>query len=311
MLVALAALWLFSGCAKDVVARPDDPATRNHVGSAPAPKTDFSGERAFEHLRKQCGFGVRVPGTGGWRSCQEYIVTTLKSSTPDVQLQPFEGAYRGKRLKMNNIIARFNPEAKTQIVICAHWDTRPTADEDVEPSNRGRPILGANDGASGVAVLLELARVLKERPVSVGVTLAFWDGEDLGPGIDNMLLGARHWAKRPIPANPSYVILLDMIGDSDLRVPVEPNSRRYAPAIIEKVYKMAGRLNLQTTFPYEEGPEITDDHIPINEAGIKAIDLIDFDYPPWHTLADTVDKCSAASLAKVGTLVEAVLREEK
>jgi len=276
-----------------------------------APTTLFDGDKSFEYLKKQVAFGPRVPGTPAQLACRDWIVEIAKLYAPSVELQPFSGHVGSKMVKMYNIIARFNPTAKKQVVICAHWDSRPTADEDEVYERRKKPITGANDGASGVAVLLELARVLHEKPVEIGVTLLFLDGEDVGPGIDNMLLGAKYWAKNQVPSKPEWAILLDMIGDADLRVPVEPYSRQQAPQLVDKVYKMADRLGLKDTFPYEESEMITDDHVPMNEAGVKTIDLIDFTYPYWHTQADTVDKCSPKSLYKVGTLVEAVLREEK
>lgn len=278
---------------------------------AAVPKTDFDGKQAFEMLRKQVEFGPRVPGSDAHSKCLDWMVTTLKQHAPHVETQPFTATYKGKSLRMTNVVARFNPGAKKQVVIAAHWDSRPTADEEPRLQFRNKPIDGANDGASGVAVLLELARVFSKRAPTVGVQLVFFDGEDLGPAIDNMLLGARHWGEKLKEPKPAFGILLDMVGDKDLFVPVEPYGYEVAKAIVKKVYGMAERLGLSKTFPFELGPQVIDDHVPMNQAGVPTIDLIDFDYPHWHTLEDTLDKVSADSLHKVGTLVEAVLREEK
>jgi Zn-dependent M28 family amino/carboxypeptidase len=212
---------------------------------------------------------------------------------------------------MWNVIGEQNwKEATTRVALFAHWDTRPSADQEWDSTRRAKPIPGANDGASGVAVLLELARALKgSLPSGVGVLYVLVDGEDLGPGLDEMFLGAAHFAQNQPSPKPDYGILLDMIGDRDLRVPKEPNSVSFAPDLVKELYLHAARVGLRDTFPNEFGSEIMDDHIPLNEAGLKTIDLIDFSYPWWHTLDDTPDKCSAASLGKVGKLLETWLKK--
>jgi Zn-dependent M28 family amino/carboxypeptidase len=210
---------------------------------------------------------------------------------------------------MWNVVSEQNwKDAKVRVVLLAHWDTRPYADQDWDPENRNKPILGANDGASGVAVLLELMRAFKETmPPDVGIQYLFTDGEDLGPGLEEMFLGARAYVRDLKAPKPDYGILLDMIGDKNLEVPMDPQSLRYARPIVMALYKHAAEIGLGRTFPRFEGPLIEDDHIPLNQAGLKTIDLIDFDYPAWHTAADTVDKCSAESLGKVGKLLESFL----
>lgn len=212
---------------------------------------------------------------------------------------------------MDNIVGEINwKDAAVRAVLVAHWDTRPSAEEDLDPRNHDKPIPGANDGASGVAVLLELARVLKAHPVDkhLGIRIVLVDGEDLGPGLDEMLLGAAAYAKTPAPRG-DYGILLDMIGDKDLQVPMEPNSLAKAPAITKALYAHAQTVGLASTFPSTLGPEIIDDHFPLNDGGLPTVDLIDFTYPDWHTLQDTPDKCSAESLGKVGRLLETWLRK--
>jgi Zn-dependent M28 family amino/carboxypeptidase len=212
---------------------------------------------------------------------------------------------------MYNIFAIFNENANKRIMLCAHWDTRPTADEELDPANRKKPILGANDGASGVAVLLELARQFKVKRPQVGIIIALWDGEDYGPDINNMLMGSRYFAKNMGKLRPTYGILLDMVGDKDLQIYKEANSVYAAPELVERVWRKAGELGYRKYFPDSVKYTIIDDHVPLIEAGVPFIDLIDFDYPYWHTLQDTVDKCSPDSLRIVGEVVAAVVYAEK
>lgn len=213
---------------------------------------------------------------------------------------------------MDNVVGEINwKDATTRVALFAHWDTRPFADQDPDEANRKKPILGADDGASGVAVLLELARVLKAHSLDkkIGVRFVLIDGEDLGPGSEEMYLGSILYAKSAVPRG-DYGILLDMIGDKDLQVPVEPNSLDLAPKLTKALYAHAKDVGLEATFPLTIGERIEDDHLPLNAAGLPTVDLIDFDYRPWHTVKDTPDKCSAASLEKVGRLLETWLRKD-
>ncbi len=215
---------------------------------------------------------------------------------------------------MWNIIGEQNwTNASVRVVLLAHWDTRPTADQELDPAKQAQPIPGADDGASGIAVLLELARVLKASPAKVGVMYVMLDGEDLGPGLDEMFLGASALAKSLPSPKPDYGILLDMIGNRGVVVPKEPNSEKYAPRLENSLYSFAEKIGLKATFPDAVGPEIEDDHLPLNAVGLPTIDLIDFNgYAPyWHTLSDTPDKCSPDSLQKVGFLLQEWLRQEK
>ncbi len=259
-------------------------------------------------MLKQCDFGPRVPMTDAHKQCQDYIVAEMKKSCDNVQLQPFTYDWKVKNQKvdMNNVIGEQNwKDAKVRVLLLAHWDSRPVADMDPDPVNRDKPILGANDGASGVAVLLELARALKGRlPKDIGVMYFMTDGEDLGPGLGDMFLGAREFVRLMPDPRPTYGILLDMIGDKDLQVPMEPQSMRNAPDLLRAFYRNASANGLGSTFPQWMGPEIEDDHVPLNQAHIPTIDLIDFDFAPWHTLGDVPSTCSAESLRKVGVALE-------
>jgi glutaminyl-peptide cyclotransferase len=266
----------------------------------------FDQKIAWKFLTDQCDLGPRFTGMPGHLKCRDLILAEAKKQCDSVELQPFTWKWSktSKRLEMFNILGYQNWEkAKTRLLLIAHWDTRPSADEEAKESNRNKPILGANDGASGVAVLMELMRHTKTAPADLGICYLFVDGEDLGPGLDEMFLGATYYAKNLKGIKPDYGILLDMIGDKDLRVPIEPNSYNKARNVTLALYRHAAEIGLGKTFPMEMGPEILDDHLPINDAKIPTIDLIDFDYPSWHTLADTPDKCSPESLGKVGKLL--------
>lgn len=268
----------------------------------------FDAERAFADLKKQVEFGPRVPNTKGHQECRRYLVDTLKPLAGEVTTQDFTGRVRGRSLSMSNIVARWpGTGGGPGVLLAAHWDTRPTADYERDPARRMQPIPGANDGASGVAVLLEMARMFKRIPPSVPVMMVFFDGEDYGPGVEHMFLGSRYFADH-LPRNtPKKGILLDMVGDRDLVIPQEAHSLNVARDIVKDVYDIAHRRGLERHFPAEPGGPIEDDHVPLHAKGLKVIDLIDFSYGPghswWHTLEDTPDKCSPASLKAVGDVV--------
>jgi len=266
----------------------------------------FNKISAFNYLKKQCNFGPRNPGSEGHRECLRFLVKEFKQTADTVIKQPFifTNSRNHKTYMLTNIIASFGKKSK-RILLSAHWDTRPWADHDPDFKNRNKPILGANDGASGVAVLLEIARIMKQYPPPVGVDIVLFDGEDSGiEGRDETwCVGSRYFAKnKETNYNPQYAILLDMIGDRDLHIPVEANSQKYAPELVQKIWGKARKLNL---FPFDPSVkyEIVDDHLELLKVGIPAVDIIDFDYPYWHTLQDTPDKCSPESLWTVGTVL--------
>jgi Zn-dependent M28 family amino/carboxypeptidase len=239
----------------------------------------------------------------------------LTSYGDEIHLQPFTlSGYGDEQLNLTNVIASFNPGSTARVLLCAHWDTRPRAEQDEDKSRRNEPILGANDAASGVAVLLEIASLLKQHPPPIGIDIVLFDGEDYGREGDmaKYLLGSRNFAKnKPADYVPRFGILLDMVGDAFLEIPKEETSVKFAPDIVELVWQKAKQLGY-TQFVDEVGEAITDDHLPLNEVGIKTIDLIDFNYPDqthryWHTHQDTPDKCSAESLEAVGTVITHII----
>ena len=272
----------------------------------------FDEDHAFSYLVAQCDFGPRNPGSDGYYACLDYLITELDQSANEIILQDFSYQERryNKQYNLQNIIARFNPDAEFQTVISAHWDTRPWADQEDLRQDRDQPIIGANDGASGVAILLELAKIMGENPPPIGVNLVFFDGEDLGvPGENETYCqGSRFFAKNlPIP-RPDEAINLDMVGDKQLVLPIERYSLEYHPKLVRHLWDRAKDMGLDA-FIGRVDYAIYDDHIPLNEiAGIPSIDIIDFKYPNsyanfWHTMNDIPENCSEESLGQVGALM--------
>ena len=255
----------------------------------PAP-VSFDSSRAYADVQTQVAFGPRIPGTEGHNQIRKWIRAELQSAGWMVEVQQTERMGH----PIYNIIAKRNDDAP-QIILGAHYDTRMIADQDPDLSKRTEPVPGANDGASGVAVLLELARTLPDD--TVPVWLVFFDTEDNGriEGWD-WILGSRAFAEE-ISIEPRAVVIVDMIGDADLNIYLEKNSN---VAIRTKIWSTAEKLGYGKQFINEEKFSMLDDHTPFLEAGIPAVDLIDFDYPYWHTTQDTPDKVSAESLQAVG-----------
>ena len=312
----LTLMTLWTGCTQDT---PKPQQKKDSSSSTTVHVPAFDGKKAFSYLTAQTDFGPRNPGSSGHEKCLQYLQTEMQRYADKVTLQPFSSVgYEGQELQLTNVISTFNPKATTRILLLAHWDTRPRADQDLDPKKRNNPILGANDAASGVAILMEIGRQLKAQSPSVGVDLLFDDGEDYGKHNDNenYLLGARYFAKHLPPGyKPIYGILLDMVGDKQLELAKEKYSLQYAPDIVELVWSTARALGVYQ-FVDREQNWVTDDHLPLNEVGIKTIDLIDFDYPDetnkyWHTTEDTPDKCSAESLEAVGTVLLHVIYNQQ
>ncbi len=273
------------------------------LGCAKASTPTFDGSRAYNDLKAQVAFGPRVPNTKPHAQCQNWLVTQLKPLADKVIVQTFRDRARNTELNLCNVIAVFNPSGKKKLMIAAHWDSRPVSDHADASADKLKPVPGANDGASGAAVLLELARCLKKKAPDCCVILAFWDGEDYGASEKDMFLGSRYFVEDPRGYRPDSGILLDMIGDADLRIPREYNSNISDSKTLDKICAIAAEKGYEKQFPDSYGSTIEDDHIPFIDAGIPFVDLIDFEYPEWHTPYDTADKCSAASLKAVGDVV--------
>lgn len=276
---------------------------------APVEFPAFRSERAFALLEQQVGFGPRIPGSAGHRQQLEWMRAYLAERADTVIAQPFSHTTKGgETLHMTNLLARFQPELAERVLLVAHWDTRPRADESRDPTERDLPVPGANDGASGTAVLFELAEMFRNQPPPIGVDLLLVDGEDYGPTTDDMFLGARHFAAN-LPAGyaPLYGILLDMVGDREPRFLIEGFSNQYAPEVVRRVWEVARQKGYGDVFVDRETGAISDDHVPLNQGGIRTIDIIDFEYGPgnryWHTPQDVPANTSAESLRIVGDVI--------
>jgi hypothetical protein len=308
-----------------VLACLDGPPNASPVYSAAAPgsiqglpdpsQTTFSADSAYAHVRTQVGFGPRVPGSSGHAAHLAWMSAYLRERADTVILQSFEQrTSAGDRLALTNVFARFQPDARQRILLLAHWDTRPTADAERDEDRRKQPIPGANDGASGTAVLIELANVLSRHSPRIGVDLLFVDGEDWGPGEEDMYLGAKYFAANLPPGyKPMYGILLDMVGDRDPVFEVEGNSEEMAPEIVDRVWRLAEDMGHGRIFRSGSGTYVTDDHLPLNRAGIRTIDIIDFTYGPgnryWHTLGDDLPNTSPRGLGIVGSVLVRLIEQ--
>lgn len=283
---------------------------------APPPR-EFDGPAALGYIGTQMEFGPRIPGTDGHRKAAEWLERMLRERADTVIVQAWSHVTAtGDTLELRNFIARFNPAATERILYLAHWDTRPVSDGP-NSTNPGAPVPGANDGASGTAVLLGVADALRKTPPAIGVDLLFADGEDYGDFSkqpDDVLIGSRYFTSHPPPGPPPrFAVLFDLVGDKDLQLYKEGNSLTGAPQVVNKVWRVAKRVGHHQHFRSDSAGRhtLTDDHVELQKAGIRAIDVVDFDYPYWHTPDDTLDKVSGESLAIVGDVALAVIRLEK
>ena len=312
--------------------------TSSQQGSAPkvvepvAIVPQFDADSAYSFVARQVAFGPRVPGTATHRNCGNYLVDKLRSYGADVITQDVDlKAYNGDLLKSRNIIARFQPEKEKRVMLCAHWDTRPWADSDPNKANHYKPLPGANDGGSGVGVLLEIARQLVAVPTTVGVDIILFDAEDYGlhendvekyaSVTNSWALGSQYWSRNPheFAYSPKYGILLDIVGAPGSQFKQEGISLHYAPTVVRKVWKQAKAAGYSNYFVDEEGGYITDDHLYVNNtAGIPCIDIINCDpespngFGPYHhTMKDDMDWIDKETLKAVGQTVLYVIYSEK
>ncbi len=299
-------------------AQPPGPAEEPTVSEFRLEDIPFDGAQAYEYLKQLCEIGPRPSGSAGMRRQQRLIAAHFNKLGGKVELQEFEAAHPldGSRVPMANLIVRWHPERRERVLLCAHYDTLPLPMLDKE--NPKGTFVGANDGASGVAVLMELGRHMPHFESPYGVDFVLFDGEEyIFSENHEYFLGSTHFAReyRRKPPRYRYVwgVLLDMIGDADLQVYQEGHSvgwRDTRPLVID-LWATAARLGVREFIPQVKHT-IRDDHLPLrNIARIPTCNLIDFDYPPWHTQGDTPDKCSALSLAKVGWVVHEWLKSLK
>lgn len=316
-IIAITAMMSVVACTSKRTDKSTDATDNSSTISAVA---TFNADSAFSHVRRQVEMGPRTPGSKGHAACEDYIISTLRADSAVVSVQNGTvTAYTGETLPVVNILGSFNPEAKTRILLVAHYDTRPWADQEESPESASQPVPGANDGASGVGVLLEIARKLGKNPPEIGVDLLFTDVEDYGNsgGFGNndetWCLGTQYWLRNmpyTIENKPIYAILLDMVGGINARFHREFFSDEYASGLVDKVWSTAARSGFSEIFVNKRGGSIIDDHIFINRAGIPAIDIIESHNdqthsfaPTWHTLSDDVDHIDRNSLNAVGQTI--------
>lgn len=287
----------------------------------------FNADSAYAYVKAQVDFGPRVPMTKAHTNCAEYLTAQLKKYADSVIVQTgIVTTFDGKKLDLKNIIAQFSPQQKRRVLLCAHWDTRPWADQD--PVRKGEPNDGANDGASGVAVLLEIARQLKQSKPAIGIDIIMFDAEDYGQPDDSPLprkqdtygLGSQYWAKNPHVRNyyAEYGILLDMVGAKNASFSRERYSLQFASSVVTKVWNTANQIGYSDYFLFRDGGLVTDDHYYINTmTNIPCIDIIQYDSNTstgfgsyWHTHQDNMSIIDANTLKAVGQTVLQVIYSE-
>lgn len=326
VILLLALLLSLLSCNNQPKKKSEDTKQKKDVVKIQVPK--FSQDSAYQFVAEQVAFGPRVPNTKAHQECALYLENKMKEFTPDVLVQDFQArAYNGTILNGKNIISQFNKNAKKRILLASHWDSRPFADHDANEANFHTPIDGANDGASGVGILMELARLMSQENPKVGVDIVFLDLEDYGTphfegnsDNDSWALGSQYWANNPEPYGytANFGILLDMVGAKDPIFLMEHYSMYYAPHIVKKVWKKAATVGYGQYFLFEDGGYVMDDHIPINEnMKIPMIDIIHYDpstesgfCPQWHTLDDNLEHIDPYTLGAVGEVITYVVYTE-
>jgi glutaminyl-peptide cyclotransferase len=314
----------------------DDPPRRDKFGEDRVPanadlkKIPVDGERAVKYIKQLCDIGPRVSGTEGMAKQQALLIKHFEDLGAKVTKQEFKARQRSQRtdVAMTNLIVSYFPDRKSRVIFCSHYDSRPAAHEEANPANWRKPFDSANDGTSGVALFMELAHHMKDFPTGVGVDFVLFDGEEYifdpgTPGLgngDKFFFGSEHFGaeyaknKAKLPYKYEAAILLDLFGHADARLAVEGHSWKYAQKLVTEVWSAAagvGAKSFKKELGFQRAENVLDDHIALNEAGIPAIDIIDFDYKHWHLLSDTVDKCSPKQLAEVGTVLTAWLQTRK
>lgn len=282
----------------------------NRAAVVPGP---FDGDRALAYVRTFMEFGPRVPGTDAHQRAGDWIATEMRLRADTVTEQVWTHTTKdGVSLPLRNVLARFNPMAEERLLYVTHWDSRPVAEKSLTEAERKMPTPGANDGGSGVGLFLALGDVLKATPPTIGVDLLFVDGEDYGtfsPDVD-VLLGSMYFANNLPAANyrPLFGVVWDMIGETDLRIEQEAHSLNRAPEVVERVWRTAAEMGYGNVFVPSATFEITDDHLPLLDKGLRVIDVIDLQYVHHHTIHDTIDKVSARSLKIVGDVAWKLLQ---
>ncbi len=291
---------------------------------------DFNADSAYRFIEKQVAFGPRVPGTDAHIECGDYLAGKLQEFGAAVLHQYADVThYNGENINLHNIIGSYNPEMEKRVLLFAHWDSRPFADEESDPARQKQAIAGADDGASGVGVLLEIARQLHHNPISIGIDIIFFDLEDWGqPSFESNLIngdwwciGSKYWSENPHVDNykAEYGILLDMVGGANATFLKEGYSLNYATNIVDKIWSTALKLNYSKYFKSQHGGYIIDDHVPVNELrSVPSVNIINLKQDTrtgfsnyWHTLNDDMRNIDSNTLKGVGQTVLEVIYTEK
>ena len=319
VLAAAASLGWFSLMQPSTgTAQPAEQKDRKPEGFAADRDNGFDAARAMRYLNEICKIGPRISGTDGMTKQQALLEKHFKSLGGAIEFQRFTAKQKSQKqpVGLANLVASWHPERTRRVILCSHYDTRPIADQEPDRNKWHEAFLSANDGGSGVALLMELGHRAKTIQTPVGVDFVFFDGEEyiFNPETDLYFLGSEHFGQNYARKRPAYryeaAILLDMIGGQNAHFPVEPNSWFKAGALAQQFWQVAFREKC-TTFQNAFGREVLDDHIALNKAGIPAIDVIDFDYPHWHRLSDVPENCSGESIGQVARAIIAWLEQIK
>ncbi len=326
LLGAIALLACFVGCnkEKEPAPEPEKPAASTIPAIPPLPVPGFNADHAFADMKTQVSFGPRVPNTAAHEKAVHWLYDQLSQCCSNVDIQPFADSGYGETLHLTNVIASFNPSATWRVLILTHFDSRPWADEDPDSTKHGKPVPAANDGGSGVGVMMELARQMKDHPPPIGVDLFFDDGEDYGKdkidGDAHFFLGVKYFLSvKQANYAPRFAILLDMVGDTNAYFIPESTSEQAASVYVNEIWSTANRLGL-SHFHTDRQTAIDDDHIPLIKAGIPSVDIIDGDLVGhqssdpnrkyWHTVDDLPKHISRETMDEVGRLLLTLIYQQ-
>lgn len=284
---------------------------------------DFNADSAYAYTKAQVDFGPRIPGTTAHQKCADYLVLKLKSFGAVVEIRGEKTkTYDGKSYQLKNIHASFGANQKNRVLITAHWDARPFSDQDTDPANHNKAFDAANDGASGVAVILEMARQIQQKQPNVGVDFILWDLEDYGKANDETpdevtwCLGSQYWAKNTKGYQALYGINLDMVGGGNAQFTQDEISRQSAPTVVDKVWSIGDEIGYSSYFVKIPSGKLVDDHFWMNKGGVPSIDIIHYNdnsgfYINWHTQLDNLDNIDKNTLKATGqTVLETIYREK-
>lgn len=326
--------WWLTGCSAPEPERaqlptmdaPADPPKKSEFGTAgdQGAEVKFEPERALKYLKQLCDIGPRISGTAGMKRQQEVIEKHFKGLGATVTRQEFKAQQRSQKNQTDfvNLIVSWHPDRARRVLLCAHYDTRPIADQEANRANWTKPFVSANDGTSGVALLMELGHHMKDLKCEYGVDFVLFDGEEfvfetdrLGGG-DRYFIGSEHFADQYLKSKDARKfkyeagVLFDLCGGKDADLKVELYSYEAAKPLVDQIWGVAKAVGAKS-FKYEKGYEVQDDHLALNRVGIPTVDVIDFDYPHWHKLSDTADKVSGGQLAEVSKVITTWLQKIK